>query len=1098
MKNKFNEGWRFLKTEYGTDYQTAAAKAGSFEEVEIPHDWMIADANNLYKDNTGWYCNSLDIADTSGKTFLIFDGIYMDSVVYINGIEAGQWKNGYSQFVLDVSDYVKPGQNTVYVGVNSRYPSARWYTGAGIYRSVWVKEVASTYIPENGIYIHSEKEGSGFRVKVKTEVLGTDADRAVVSYALFDDRGIELELSKQFGGDDGKDVSFLVNAPKLWSPEEPNLYELKVELKLDGECIQEESVRTGFKDLRFDPAEGFFVNGEYTKIRGVCIHHDLGALGVAFDKNAMRRRLCQFKDLGVNAIRLSHNVYAPEVLDLADEMGFLIDSEAFDMWERAKTDYDYAAFWEEWHEKDVASWVRRDRNHVSVFMWSIGNEIYDPHADERGVEITKELRHLVEIHDPLKNALVTSASNYMPWENAQKCAQELEVVGYNYAENFYEKHHKEHPDWIIYGSETYSIVQSRGIYHFPLKEKILSDSDLQCSSLENSTTSWGAESIESCICYDRDLKYSLGQFIWTGYDYIGEPTPYHTKNSYFGLIDTAGFPKDAYYVWKSAWVSRDKDPFVHIFPYWDFNEGQSIDVRVASNGCKVELFLNGKSLGVQELTHERESGDHIIGDYSVIYEKGTLEAVAYDEKGVVIARDVRKSFGDAASLGIKAGKENSFGDLIFAEICALDAEGNPVENANNYVHVAVTGGRLIGLDNGDSTDYDSYKADTRRLFGGRMLAIIRRDSEDTEVNILASLSENKDIRAIKLVSDKGQSLGPDSKTIVVTANTLPSDAPAQNLVFRALNSKGTESNLAKIVVNGNTAEVTAVGDGSFRLRCEAYNGADSVKVISELEFEVSGIGTAYLDPYGYIYGSSYTSAIGRTGAGNEQGVASYRDEETVISFEGVDFGKDGSDEITVDIFGLSDDPYDFEIWKGIPGSEGAELIGKEIYHKKSIWNVYQPDTWTLNKKLTGIQTVSFKVFDKVHIKGFSFERKLRAYEGVGAINAESVYGDSFTQTADAVEGIGNNVTLNFGVLDLGEEGPEKVTITGRAPKNANTIHLRFYNEETGQEYKEILEFPQSKEYTSQTFGINKRLGNWETSFIFLPGSNFDFKAFIFG
>ena len=1097
MKRLFNEGWKFRKFEYGTEYEAAVAEAQSFCEVTVPHDWMIEDSNNLYKDNTGWYCNSFEVSDSSKKVFLIFDGIYMDSEVYINDVFAGEWKNGYSQFVLDVSGLVKAGENRIFVGVRSRYPSARWYTGAGIYRNVWIKELEDTYIPENGVYVHSEKEGSGFRVKVRTEVLGKEEADAKVSCALFDLEGNEVQLSKQFGDDKGREISFFVPEPRLWSPDSPNLYELRVALSSEGVVLQEERIRTGFKDLRFDPAEGFFVNGKSTKIQGVCIHHDLGALGVAFNKNAMRRRMYQFKDLGVNAIRLSHNVYAPEVLELADEMGFFIDSEAFDMWERAKTDYDYARFWEQWHEKDVASWVRRDRNHVSVFMWSIGNEIYDTHADDRGREITKELRKLVEVHDPLKNALVTSASNYMPWEGAQKCAEELELVGYNYAENFYEKHHREHPDWIIYGSETYSIVQSRNIYHFPLREKILSDTDLQCSSLENSTTSWGAESIENCICYDRDLKYSLGQFIWTGYDYIGEPTPYHTKNSYFGLIDTAGFPKDAYYVWKSAWVSRDKDPFVHIFPYWDFNEGQEIDVRVASNGYEVELFLNGKSFGKQRLTHEPGTGNHIIADYSLIYEKGTLEAVAYDEKGNEIARDERKSFGDTAKLEIKAGPDQTFGDIIFAEISSLDAEGNPVENANDYVHVSVKGGMLLGLDNGDSTDYDSYKADTRRLFGGKLLAIVQADHEGADVEIIAELQKPSDIRAIRLSSDKGQKLGPDSKTAVITADIYPASADKQELSFRALNLKGTESNLAKIEVSGNKATINALGDGQFRLRCEATNGADCVKVISELEFEVSGIGTAYLDPYGYIYGSSYTSAIGKTGAGNEQGVASYRDEETVISFEGVDFGRDGSDEITVDIFGLSDDPYDFEIWRGSPGTEGAALLSKEVYHKKSIWNVYQPDTWTLKEKLTGIQTISFKVFDKVHIKGFSFARQLRAYTGIPAIEADSVYGDTYTMASEAIEAIGNNVTVSFGVLDFGEKGATGVTLEGRAPRNANTIHLRFYDEETGTEEREILEFTQCDDYTNQSFKIKERCGKWETSFVFLPGCYFDFKTVIF-
>ncbi|SFU77111.1 glycoside hydrolase family 2 TIM barrel-domain containing protein [Butyrivibrio sp. M55] len=989
MKRLFNEGWKFWKSEYGTGYETAVKSADEFSGVLLPHDWMIEDPHNLYSTNTGWYCNKFEVADPDKKTFFIFDGIYVDSIVYINGQEAGEWKNGYTQFVLDVSDYVKKGENDIYVGVRCRYPSSRWYSGAGIYRNVWIDELDDTYIPENGVYVHSEKEKDAFKLTIQTEVIGVDADEAEISYKLTDGEGKEVVSAgiQNIDSEEKSDavhekrsltgfseISFSINNPKLWSPENPNLYKLEVALAIEGKCIQKKEINIGFKDLKFDPAEGLFVNGEYTKLNGVCIHHDLGAFGVAFNKNAMRRRLYQFKDLGVNAIRLTHNVYAPELLDLADEMGFLVISEAFDMWEKAKTEYDYAQFWEEWHEKDAESWVKRDRNHVSVLMWSIGNEIYDTHASERGVEITKELRGLVRKFDPLKNALVTSGSNYMPWENAQKCADELEVVGYNYAERLYEKHHEKHPDWIIYGSETYSLVQSRNVYHFPLGEKILMDTDLQCSSLGNSTTGWGAESFEYAICNDRDLKYSLGQFVWTGYDYIGEPTPYQTKNSYFGLIDTAGFRKDAYYVWKSAWVSCEKDPFVHVFPYWDFNEGQRIDVRVASNCCKVELFLNGKSLGAQELSNKPGSGNHIMADYSVIYEKGTLEAVAYDETGNVIARDERKSFGDVALLKIKADAENTFGDLVFAEISAYDADGNPVENANDYVHVSVKGGKLIGLDNGDSTDYDRYQADTRRLFGGKLLAIVKADKEGTPVKVDAELSQKTDIRSIKLFSERGQKLSPDVKTTVVTAEIFPASATALDLKFRVLNRKGKETKLATVSVDGNRAEITAVSDGCFKLRCEAYNGADSAKVISELDFSAKGIG---------------------------------------------DFVADGT------------------------------------------------------------------------------EKELRTYTEIIAPDADSIYGDSFLRLNDIVQGIGNNVTVGFGVLDFGDEGATCIDITGRAIKGANTIHLRFYDEESGNEEREILEFPKSSDYTTKTFSIGKRTGKWDVSFIFLPGSYFDFKSFIF-
>lgn len=1150
MKRLYNNNWKFLKSPVGTSLDEIKERLGDFSDVTIPHDWMIEDAHNLYADGTGWYLNHFD-AIAGRRMVFIFDGIYMDSVVYINGKVAGEWKSGYSQFVLDVTDFVIPGSNEILVAARCRYPSARWYTGAGIYRNVWLQDYGDNYIPENGIYVHTRKVDEGYVLELTTEIAGLKSDGITLAYKLFDTAGDKVELTpyndslcssiSESSGNNVHCESFLVWKPDTWDINSPALYTLQVQL-LDSAnfrnshgrlpsaevisrvvntsthhdtLLQSENIRIGFRDLRFDANKGFFINDRHMKINGVCLHHDLGALGVAFNRSAMKRRLVQLKKMGVNALRLSHNVYDPAVLELADEMGFLVDSEALDMWERPKTEFDFSHCFADWYEKEVESWVRRDRNHPCVFMWSIGNEIYDTHADERGLELTKILRDEVKKHDPKGNGLVTSASNFMPWENARKCADELELVGYNYAERCYKEHHEAHPDWIIYGSETYSIVQSRGIYHFPLSETVLSDSDLQCSSLGNSSTSWGAESIEACICDDRDMEFSLGQFIWTGYDYIGEPTPYQTKNSYFGLIDTAGFFKDAYYIFKSAWVSSEDDPFVHIFPYWDFNEGQVIDVRVVSNLPFVELFLNGRSLGKQELTHTAGSGHHIIADYSIVYEKGELHAVAYDENGKVIAEDFKRSFGDTKALVVDIYDSNndtklhngeSVCDLFFAEISAVDADGNPVENANDYVKVSVDGGTLMGFDNGDSTDYDSYKAATRRLFSGKALAIIKPDKAGVLPKITASIVPGRDVRTIKLNvessctdTEEGKSsilLTPKMNSIDLKAEVFPANADTSDLKFRVLNSKGVDTNIAKVTQNGTTAHIEALGDGEFRLRAEAFNGADSVKVISELYFAVNGMGAAFLDPFSYVSASLYSSFAGELTAGNEQGIATLRESETVITFEGVDFGRDGSDEITVDIFGLSDDPYDFEIWRGIPGEADSVLLADRPYHKKSIWNVYQPDTWQLSERLTGLCAISLRVYDKVHIKGFSFKKQERAWYDILAVSADSIYGDAFTKTTDSVEGIGNNVTLSFGEVTF-SSSPTAVIIEGRANKAANTLHMIFRDPETGKEEKEILEFEECANYMTKEFPISPRIGTWEVSFVFLPGSNFDFKAFKF-
>ena len=1162
MKRLFVDGWKFWESEYGVSYEQAMNHLGDFKEVVIPHDYMITDTHNLYRDSNGWYIKNFECssADIDREMFLIFDGIYMDSIVYVNGNVAGEWKYGYSQFVLKITDYVKAGMNEVVVAARCKFPNTRWYSGAGIYRNVWVCDYDKTYIPENGIYVHSHKlaandDGtSDYEITVSSEVCGPARDGLSISYKLIDasaNEGKEIPL-EEVDGENGNSIhpagvsddscfyvrKYIVKNIREWDVTAPYLYKLVVYTyehnantdKLNdcgAKLIQTEYVTIGFRDIGMDPDHGFFLNGRNMKLNGVCLHHDLGALGSAFNKTAMRRRLLQLKEMGVNAIRLTHNMYDPGVIELADEMGFLLVSEAFDMWEGAKTEFDYARFFPDWHERDVASWIRRDRNHPSVIMWSIGNEIYDTHSSDRGQEVTRDLKSLVEQHDPLYNARATIGSNYMPWENAQKCADILKVAGYNYAENYYEQHHKEHPDWIIYGSETYSIVQSRGVYHFPLSVPTLSDTDEQCSSLGNSTTSWGADSIENCICKDRDMEYSMGQFIWTGYDYIGEPTPYQTKNSYFGLIDTAGFYKDAFFAWKSAWVSMEQDPFVHVFPYWDFNEGQLIDIRVCSNAPEVELFVNGKSLGRQKLSHKPHSGNKIFADYQVPYEKGEIVAVAFDDNGKEIARDSHKSFGDTDKFVVSVdhrieqylqAKEmgQAENDLLYAEISAVDKDGNPVENASDYVCVEVCGGTLLGLDNGDSTDYDSYQSNCRKLFNGKLLAIIKPSGDSSEVQIEVTRGDFVPVRKIELtVAEGSRWLNAAKKTAVVSARVYPENATDKTLVFKALNKNGTETNIAKLTANaGNGCIVEGLGDGSFTLRCEASNGRDVVAVMSSIDFEIAGLGAAFLDPYGFIPGSLYTSYSGTVGNGNEHGVASARGDETVISYSGIDFGIEGSDEITVPIFTLNDDAYDIEVWKGIPGEADAKLLKAAVYQKKSIWNVYQEDTWKLDERLTGIQTISFKVFQKFHIKGFSFTKQLRAYTDLRALDADSIYGDTFKRTEEAVEGIGNNVTIEFDSVDFGEAGARGVVICGRTRALANTIHLRMVKaaddendvsksdsdgnlDAIGTEIKEILEFPETSEYKEATFQIDNRKGKWDITFVFLPGSDFDFKSFRF-
>ena len=1149
----FCDNWYFLKTKPDTDISEVEAVREAFTPVCLPHDWLIYDTDKLYEDSTGWYRRMLNLEELCGgktdykegdRVFLRFDGVYMDSTLYINGRKAMEWKYGYSAFGMDITAFLTEGDNEILLKAVYRSPNSRWYSGAGIYRNVFIRVMPKTAFSYDGTYLSTKPWGEDFLLEAETEICGENPRQSKVAYTLC--RGDEAVA--EFGWQDSfrqdKNGGWIackemhVEKPARWSTEEPNLYRLGIKLfAADGAPLEEEFITVGFRTMEFSPDKGFFLNGSHVKLHGVCEHHDFGCLGAAFYEAALRRKFRILKDMGVNAIRTSHNMPAAEFMDIADEMGMLVVSEAFDMWERKKTEYDYARFFKEWAKKDVASWIRRDRNHPSLLLWSIGNEIYDTHADSYGQEITKRLISFVREHDPKENARITIGSNYMPWENAQKCADIVKIAGYNYGEKYYEKHHEKHSDWVIYGSETASVVQSRGVYHFPYRQSVLADEDEQCSALGNSTTSWGAKSVEKCIADDRDAEFSFGQFLWTGFDYIGEPTPYHTKNSYFGQVDTAGFKKDAYYIYKAEWTDAEKAPMVHVFPYWDFNEGQLIDVRACTNGAAAELFVNGASFGKKELNHKK--GTDFTAHWQVPYVPGEIKAVAYDEKGSVLAEESRHSFSDGTAITAVPDKtclKADGRDLCFIEIGVKDEDGYPVENAMNYVKVEVSGaGVLAGLDNGDSTDYDSYKGSVRKLFNGKLLAVVQAGTVPGDIAVritgkglmpvsvrlfaeAVSLEKIRGIQApaaytgtdfteeglkkqparkVLLKSPSGCVLTPDLKDAEVEAVLYPFDATDTEIVFKAVNDAGIEIGYASVtpVAGERKALVTAAGDGDFRIRCLAKSDG-KVKLISQLEFTAKGLGEAYLNPYTFVTGGLYTETIGEIGNGNEKGFATARGEESGVIFTGIDFGETGSDEITLPIFTLSDAPYAFRIWEGRPGEKKDGLLADVVYQKPSIWNVYQEETYRLNRRVKGVTSLSFVFHDKVHMKGFSFTKYEKAFECLPAASANRIYGDSFTAEERAVTGIGNNVTLEFSDMDFGEEGADAIRICGRSSLPVNTIHIRFAFED-GSESNQIVEFPGTADYAEQTFSLQRVKGRCRVSFIFLPGSSFDFAHFCF-
>lgn len=1153
---RINSEWLFFKQPLSDTTTTLPAQNDSrFYPVNLPHDWLIANSADHYENSEGWYQKTIssDIlpfdASSDDDWLLYFEGVYMDCTIFVNGMQAGEWKYGYSSFEVRLTPFLKTGENTILVHVRYQSPNSRWYSGAGIYRSVWLKKVPAVHIASDGIAAETHRlENGKWSLCMHTTLEKDGVQQSAKDFFASenDNKSTYLSLSFCVQTLDGtvilseipKDTPVTLTNIKPWDIGEPNLYKIVCTLSENGTAIQTETITTGFRTTRFDTNEGFFLNDVHIKLKGVCQHHDLGALGSAVNRSAIKRQLTILKSMGVNAVRTTHNMPAVELLELADEMGILIVDEAFDMWEMSKTTYDYARFFKEWSARDVKSWICRDRNHPCVILWSIGNEIYDTHANEHGQEITRYLKEQVLLHDPYGHALPTIGSNFMQGENARKCADILKIAGYNYAERLYNKQHADHPDWVIYGSETSSTVQSRGIYHFPLAKPLLTDDDGQCSSLGNSTVNWGAKNQQFCAVSDLHMPFSLGQFLWSGFDYIGEPTPYQSRNSFFGQIDTAGFPKDAYYFYQSVWTDAKTNPMIHILPYWDFNPGQMIDVRVYTNAPKAALFFNDTLIGEKQLAHTQE--DNIIADWSLPYKKGVLTAIAYDEAGNEIARDTKHSFGDASSLRLSADRLEvpaNGEELIFVTIDALDADGYPVDNATNRVHVTVDGeGLLAGLDNGDSTDYEPYKGDCRRLFSGKLLAIIAPTLNAGTITVTASSDGLKDavltlnttacknrcsddlhiititrdpladavshatdipVRSITLSCEDSCILTASKPSAVISAVTHPANATAQPLDWKVTNAEGVVVPYATLKqIDDTHIRILAFTDGSFFVRCSVTNGRGCTALYSMLEFKAEQIGTMNLDPYSFTVGSLYTYAEGEVANGNAHGAATGSEGTTSITYGPFDFGTFGTDTVTIPIFETESQPVDLTFIEGKTKSKPGTILCTGRYDKKMIWDQYQEETFKLSKRLKGVTTFTIQVTDrKLHIGGLTFHKLEKAWTTLAASDIDRIYGDAFCRTDNAITGIGNNVTIEYTDMDFGNETSAVIEITGRSPIAKNTIHVRTSNGK--EESLNIAEFTYSEDYTTKCFPVNVLSGSQTVTLLFLPGSNFDLKSIRF-
>jgi len=699
----------------------------------------------------GWYRKSFTLTQASaGKRVLVaFDGVYMNSEVWINGTSLGTRPYGYSSFEYDLTPYLKfdGSNNVVAVKVNNKQPNSRFYSGSGIYRHVWLTQLDPVHIPNSGVFVSSVVNGADATVSIASDVQNQSSSTAsvTISTTLIAPDGTTAASNDSAATAVAADAtvtvqqSLAVSSPKLWSVASPVLYRVKVEVKVNGATVDTYLTPLGIRTATFNGSTGFALNGQAMKLRGVNMHHDLGALGAAVNYRAIERQVEILQGMGVNAIRTSHNPPAPELLEICDRLGVLILDEAFDTWEQTKTANDYGLYFKDWAQRDIQAMVARDRNHPSIVLWSIGNEV----GGGTTATATK-LKNWVLALD--KTRAVTWASNKMGGPHVSEgddraIAGLLDVAGYNYAPyaGNYDSDHTANPGWKLLGTEIAAAVRTRGVYHTPANKVTLatsqSSSDRQCSSYDNEATGFGATA-ESSYAYDNDRPFVVGSFIWSGFDYIGEPTPYSSwpsKSSYFGAIDTAGFPKDVYYFYKSRWTSA---PMVHLLPHWNWTAGTNVTVYAYNNCDSVELFLNDQSQGVKTAT-----APALHAEWSVPWASGTLRADC-KKNGSVVATDTVKTAAAAAKLALSADRSSIYADgqdLIFITADVQDANGVFVPAGNPSITFSVSGpGQLVGLDNGDPTDTTSYKGTSRKAFNGKALAIVRSAGAAGDITISAS------------------------------------------------------------------------------------------------------------------------------------------------------------------------------------------------------------------------------------------------------------------------------------------------------------------------------------------------------------------------
>jgi beta-galactosidase len=705
--------------------------------------------------------------DLKKQNTIVFDGVYMNSDVWLNGKHLGKYAYGYNSFYYDLNQFLKAGENILAVKVdNSKQPNSRWYSGSGIYRHVWLVRTNQLHVGQWGVYITTPEiteKSATVSAKISIENSLSSGDKATLVSIVFDDKGENVGLNESPfqilpGQEQTINQQIEVPSPKLWSVDSPVMYSLVTKIMVNGKAVDEVKTPFGIRSISYDVDKGFFLNGQNVKMNGVCLHHDAGCLGAAVPIKVWERRLQVLKEMGCNAIRGSHNPVAPEFLDLCDRMGFLVMDEVFDEWKIGKREFAYNIYFDEWSEKDVIAMVRRDRNHPSIVLWSAGNEIPEQKSDN-GAEMLRRLQDLFHKEDPTRPVTVACDNIAADGGSAKiEFLDLLDIVGYNYVDRWHERREliysidrHDHPEWKMIGTESSSAGGVRGGYSLMSRSGALYPN--------YNTRMLRAEQLWKFV---STRSYVIGDFMWTGIDYLGEAR-WPSKSANSGVIDLCGFPKDGFYFYQSQWT---KKPMIHIFPHWNWegNEGLVIPVMVYSNCDAVELFVNGKSYGEKRLEFPRQGNSGSWASYAtppvnattadlhlswdVPYESGTLKAVG-KKNGEVVYTEIVETTGKPAAIRLSADSKQINADnqdVAHVRIEIVDIKGNIVPTADNLIQFKIAGsGKLIGLENGNSSDHEPYKSDKRSVFNGLGLAIIQAGQTPGKVTLTASAEGMQDV-----------------------------------------------------------------------------------------------------------------------------------------------------------------------------------------------------------------------------------------------------------------------------------------------------------------------------------------------------------------